>query len=69
MRDYARIYGIPTVVFRQSAIYGTRQFGIEDQGWVSWFIIAVLTNKPLTIYGDGKQVRDLLYIRKKKKTG
>lgn len=62
MRDYARIYGIPTVVFRQSAIYGTRQFGIEDQGWVSWFIIAVLTNKPLTIYGDGKQVRDLLYI-------
>lgn len=62
MRDYARIYDIPTVVFRQSAIYGTRQFGIEDQGWVSWFIIAVLMNKPLTIYGDGKQVRDLLFI-------
>lgn len=62
MRDYARIYGIPTVVFRQSAIYGTRQFGIEDQGWVSWFIIAVLTKKPLTIYGDGKQVRDLLFV-------
>ncbi len=62
MRDYARIYGIPTVVFRQSAIYGTRQFGIEDQGWVSWFIIAVLMKKNLTIYGDGKQVRDLLFI-------
>lgn len=62
MRDYARIYGIPTVVFRQSAIYGTRQFGIEDQGWVSWFIIAVLMKKKLTIYGDGKQVRDLLFI-------
>ncbi len=62
MRDYARIYQIPTVVFRQSAIYGPRQFGVEDQGWVSWFIIAVLMQKPITIYGNGKQVRDLLYI-------
>ncbi len=62
MRDYYRIYQIPTIVFRQSAIYGIRQFGVEDQGWVSWFIIAVLTNKPITIYGNGKQVRDLLYI-------
>lgn len=62
MRDYARIYDIPTIVFRQSAIYGTRQFGIEDQGWVSWFVIAVLMGKPITIYGDGKQVRDLLFI-------
>lgn len=62
MRDYSRIYGIPTVVFRQSAIYGPRQFGVEDQGWVSWFIIAVLTGKPITIYGNGKQVRDLLFI-------
>ncbi len=62
MRDYQRIYEIPTVVFRQSAIYGPRQFGVEDQGWVSWFIIAVLTKKPITIYGNGKQVRDLLYI-------
>ena len=62
MRDYARIYGIPTVVFRQSAIYGPHQFGVEDQGWVSWFIIAALTGKPMTIYGNGKQVRDLLYV-------
>ncbi|GAP40832.1 GDP-mannose 4,6-dehydratase [Flexilinea flocculi] len=62
VRDYHRIYGIPTIVFRQSAIYGPHQFGIEDQGWVSWFIIAVLTGKPITIYGNGKQVRDLLYI-------
>ena len=62
MHDYARIYGIPTVVFRQSCIYGTRQFGIEDQGWVAWFIIAVILGKTLNIYGDGKQVRDLLFI-------
>lgn len=62
MRDYARIYDLPTIVFRQSAIYGPRQFGVEDQGWVSWFIIAVLLKKQITIYGNGKQVRDLLYI-------
>ena len=62
VRDYARIYGLKTVVFRQSCIYGPRQFGIEDQGWVAWFIIAVLTKKQITIYGDGKQVRDLLYV-------
>lgn len=62
VRDYARIYGLPTVVFRQSCIYGPRQFGIEDQGWVAWFIIAALLGRPLTIYGDGKQVRDLLYV-------
>ncbi len=62
VRDYARIYGLPTVVFRQSCIYGPRQFGIEDQGWVAWFIIATLLGRPLTIYGDGKQVRDLLYV-------
>jgi len=61
-RDYFRIYGIPTVVFRQSCIYGPRQFGIEDQGWVAWFIIAALKNCPITIYGNGKQIRDLLYI-------
>lgn len=61
-RDYHRIYGLPTVVFRQSCIYGPRQFGIEDQGWVAWFIIALLTDRPITIYGDGKQVRDLLYV-------
>jgi CDP-paratose 2-epimerase len=62
VRDYARIYGLRTVVFRQSAIYGPRQFGIEDQGWLAWFIIAAVTGKPITIYGDGKQVRDVLYI-------
>jgi CDP-paratose 2-epimerase len=62
VRDYARIYGLPTVVFRQSCIYGPRQFGIEDQGWVAWFIIAVLAGRSITIYGDGKQVRDLLYV-------
>jgi CDP-paratose 2-epimerase len=62
VRDYARIYGLRTVVFRQSAIYGPRQFGIEDQGWIAWFIIAAVTGQPITIYGDGKQVRDVLYI-------
>jgi CDP-paratose 2-epimerase len=62
MRDYARIYGLPTVVFRQSCIYGTRQFGIEDQGWVAWFVIAAVTGRTLSIYGDGKQVRDLLFV-------
>jgi CDP-paratose 2-epimerase len=60
--DYARIYGLKTVVFRQSCIYGTRQFGVEDQGWVAWFTIAALLNKDLTIYGDGKQVRDVLFV-------
>lgn len=62
VRDYFRIYGVPTVVFRQSCIYGPHQFGIEDQGWVAWFVIAAVTGKPITIYGDGKQVRDLLYV-------
>ena len=61
-RDYHRIYGMRTIVFRNSCIYGPRQFGIEDQGWVAWFIIAWLQQHSLTIYGDGKQVRDLLYI-------
>ncbi|MFQ5911598.1 MAG: SDR family NAD(P)-dependent oxidoreductase [Nitrospinota bacterium] len=62
VRDYARIYGMKTVVFRQSCIYGYRQFGVEDQGWVAWFTIAAVLGKPLVIYGDGKQVRDLLFI-------
>jgi CDP-paratose 2-epimerase len=62
VRDYARIYGLRTVVMRQSCIYGTRQFGIEDQGWIAWFVIAAVTGKPITIYGDGKQVRDILFI-------
>ena len=62
VRDYHRIYGLPTVVFRQSAIYGPRQFGIEGQGWLAFFTICVATGHPITIFGDGKQVRDLLYI-------
>lgn len=62
VRDYARIYGLPTVVMRQSCIYGLHQFGVEDQGWVAWFVIAAETGKPITIYGDGKQVRDVLFV-------
>jgi CDP-paratose 2-epimerase len=62
VRDYSRIYGLKTVVFRQSCIYGPRQFGIEDQGWIAWFIIALTLNKKIKIYGDGKQVRDILYV-------
>jgi CDP-paratose 2-epimerase len=62
VRDYFRIYGLPTVVFRQSAIYGYRQFGVEDQGWLAWFIIAAVLGKPITIFGNGKQVRDMLFI-------
>src|SRR5271154_4671918 len=60
--DYHRIYGLHTVVFRQSCIYGYRQFGAEDQGWVAWFMIATQLGRPITIYGDGKQVRDVLFI-------
>jgi CDP-paratose 2-epimerase len=62
VRDYARIYGLRTVVMRQSCIYGYRQFGIEDQGWLAWFIIAVQRGLRITIYGNGKQVRDVLFI-------
>jgi CDP-paratose 2-epimerase len=62
VRDYARIYGLRTVVFRQSCIYGPRQFGIEDQGWLAWFVIAAMLGRQITIYGDGKQVRDVLHV-------
>jgi CDP-paratose 2-epimerase len=62
VRDYSRIYDLKTVVFRMSCIYGYRQFGIEDQGWVAWFTIASTFGKKITIYGDGKQVRDVLFI-------
>lgn len=62
VRDYARIYGLRTVVLRQSCIYGIRQFGVEDQGWVAWMIIAAITGRPITIYGDGKQIRDILFV-------
>lgn len=60
--DYARIFGIPAVVFRMSCIYGPRQFGTEDQGWVAHFARAVLAGHPITLYGTGKQVRDLLFV-------
>ena len=62
VRDYARIYSLPTVVMRQSCIYGPRQFGVEDQGWRAWMILAAVTGRPITIYGDGKQVRDVLNV-------
>jgi len=62
LQEYGKIYGLKTAVFRMSCIYGPRQFGVEDQGWVAWFTIATITEKPITIYGDGKQVRDVLYI-------
>lgn len=62
VRDYARIYDLPTVVMRQSCIYGPRQFGVEDQGWLAWMIIAAVTGRQITIYGDGKQVRDVLHV-------
>lgn len=62
VRDYARIYGLPTIVFRMSCIYGPRQFGTEDQGWVAHFVISAMAGRPITIYGDGKQVRDLLFV-------
>jgi CDP-paratose 2-epimerase len=60
--DYARSYGIPSVVFRMSCIYGRRQMGTEDQGWVAHFLIRALDGEPITIYGDGRQVRDVLDV-------
>lgn len=61
-QDYGHLYGLRVGVFRMSCIYGTRQFGMEDQGWVAWFALAALTGAPLTIFGDGRQVRDVLWI-------
>jgi len=63
VQDYGHIYGLKTGVFRMSCIYGERQFGVEDQGWVAWFVIATLLDRLITIYGDGKQVRDVLYVK------
>jgi CDP-paratose 2-epimerase len=60
--DYCRSFDIPSVVFRMSCIYGKRQMGTEDQGWVAHFLIRALEGKPITIYGDGKQVRDILNV-------
>ena len=62
VRDYARIYGLPTVVFRMSCIAGPRQWGNEDQGWVAHFVYSALQDSPITIYGDGRQVRDVLHV-------
>lgn len=62
MQEYGKTYGLKTGIFRMSCIYGPRQFGVEDQGWVSWLTIATITGKPITLYGNGKQVRDVLYI-------
>ncbi len=62
VRDYARIYNLPTVVFRMSCIAGPRQFGNEDQGWVAHFLYSALDGTPITVYGDGHQVRDILHV-------
>ena len=62
VREYSRIYGIPTVVFRMSCIAGEMQYGNEDQGWVAHFLYSALRGDPLVIYGDGCQVRDVLHI-------
>jgi CDP-paratose 2-epimerase len=62
VRDYARIYGLKTVVMRQSCIYGKRQFGVEDQGWIAHFCISAAGGEGINIYGNGKQVRDVLWI-------
>ncbi|MBF0483618.1 MAG: NAD-dependent epimerase/dehydratase family protein [Candidatus Omnitrophica bacterium] len=62
VQDFAHTYGIKTAVFRMSCIYGTRQFGFEDQGWVAWFAIRFLQKKAITIFGTGKQVRDVLWV-------
>ncbi len=61
-QEYAHIYGVKTGVFRMSCIYGPNQFGFSEQGWAVWFIIAALKGLPLTVFGDGKQVRDMLYV-------
>jgi CDP-paratose 2-epimerase len=59
---YAQSYGIPALVFRMSCIYGPHQFGTEDQGWIAHFLIRALNNEPITLFGDGRQVRDVLYV-------
>ncbi len=62
VQDFGHLYGLKVGVFRMSCIYGTHQFGMEDQGWVAWFAIAALRGAPLTVFGDGKQVRDVLWV-------
>ena len=61
-QDYANIYNLKSGIFRMSCIYGTRQFGFEDQGWLAWFAIRFFLGKPITLYGDGKQIRDVLWV-------
>ena len=63
VRDYARIFDLPTIVFRMSCIAGPRQFGNEDQGWVAHFLYSILAGWPITIYGNGRQVRDVLHVQ------
>src|SRR5207237_1067787 len=60
--DYARTFRLPAVVFHMSCIYGLHQLGNEDQGWVAHFLIRAIEDSPITIYGDGKQVRDILFV-------
>ncbi|HET9281919.1 MAG TPA: GDP-mannose 4,6-dehydratase [Candidatus Angelobacter sp.] len=62
VRDFGRVYGLPTVVFRMSCIAGPRQFGTEDQGWLAHFVYSAMQSKPVVIYGDGRQVRDVLCV-------
>ncbi|MGC4069261.1 MAG: NAD-dependent epimerase/dehydratase family protein [Polyangiaceae bacterium] len=62
VRDYARSYGLSTIVFRMSCIYGPLQLGNEDQGWVAHFVRCALRGEPITIFGDGRQVRDVLFV-------
>lgn len=61
-QDYASIFNVKSGIFRMSCIYGTRQFGFEDQGWLAWFAIRFFQGKPITLYGDGKQLRDVLWV-------
>jgi CDP-paratose 2-epimerase len=60
--DYAQSFGMPNCVLRMSCIYGPRQFGTEDQGWVAHFMLRAMQDQPITLYGDGRQVRDILYV-------
>lgn len=62
VQEYGHLYGMRTSVLRMSCIYGPRQWGLADQGWLAWFAKAILDRKPITIYGDGFQTRDLLYV-------
>jgi len=63
VQEYAHSYGLRTAVFRMSCIYGERQLGMPDQGWVTWMALAILKGWPITVYGTGKQVRDLLHVQ------